>query len=164
MKPTQAHSRTLRTSLNNALSQNQFSKLHFSTIIGLATFKMTTNRASGLKRSHSGSGGLSPPPVKRQQLSTITRMWLDFTRDGNVIDLTEEKAVTNFFKPASQKQKDPEKVTWRIINDGLLIGKYQGSQLVARKENEHRQRIAGFDFVCNAGSWPPATIGPGQIL
>jgi len=59
----------------------------------------------------------------------------------------KEKAVANFFKPASQKQKDPEKVTWRIINDSLLIGKYHESQPVARKENGQRQKIAAFDFV-----------------
>jgi len=58
--------------------------------------------------------------------------------------------VTNFFTPASQKQNEPEKVTWRIINDSLLIGKYQRSQPVTRKENGQRQKIAAFDFVCNA--------------
>jgi len=59
--------------------------------------------------------------------------------------------VTNFFKPASQKQKEPEKITWRNINNSLLIGKYQASQPVARNEDGQRQKIAAFDFVCDAG-------------
>jgi bifunctional polynucleotide phosphatase/kinase len=64
----------------------------------------------------------------------------------------------NFFKPASQKQKEPEKVTWRIINNSLLIGKYQESQPVAKTENGQRQKIAAFDFVCNAGPWSLAAV------
>jgi bifunctional polynucleotide phosphatase/kinase len=74
-----------------------------------------------------------------------------------ILTSPKEKALTNFFKPTSQKQKEPEKVTWRIINNSLLIGKYQESRSVTGKENEQRQKIAAFDFVCNA-------VGPGRFV
>jgi hypothetical protein len=55
-----------------------------------------------------------------------------------------EKAVVNFFKPASQKE--PEKVTWRVVDETLLIGKYRPSEETP-KNLEGKRRIAAFDFV-----------------
>lgn len=62
-----------------------------------------------------------------------------------------EAAVANFFKPTSEKEKEPEKVSWKIIDDSLLIGKYQLSE--ARKDVTQRlgkRKVAAFDFVSDA--------------
>jgi bifunctional polynucleotide phosphatase/kinase len=60
--------------------------------------------------------------------------------------LDTEKAVSNFFKPASQKE--PDKITWRVVNDTLLVGKYHGSSAEARQDTPiGKQKIAAFDFV-----------------
>jgi bifunctional polynucleotide phosphatase/kinase len=57
-----------------------------------------------------------------------------------------EKAVSNFFKPASQKE--PDKITWRIVNDSLLVGKYNGSSAESKQEAVlGKHKIAAFDFV-----------------
>lgn len=55
-----------------------------------------------------------------------------------------EKAVSNFFTPASQKKSGP--ITWRLIGTSVVIGKYspEGYTQVLPKEN---RRIAAFDLV-----------------
>lgn len=51
-------------------------------------------------------------------------------------------AVANFFKPASQK--DPEKVTWKVIENTLLYGKYDKADSFAA---DRPRKVAAFDFV-----------------
>lgn len=53
------------------------------------------------------------------------------------------KAVANFFTPISKKE--PEKMTWRIVNNSLLVGRYAAS--AARSAASGKTRIAVFDFV-----------------
>lgn len=62
------------------------------------------------------------------------------------IDRCIEKAVSNFFKPASQKEAD--KITWRIVNDSLLVGKYNASSAEIKEDaSVQKTKIAAFDFV-----------------
>ncbi|OAL48864.1 PNK3P-domain-containing protein [Pyrenochaeta sp. DS3sAY3a] len=77
------------------------------------------------KRPRSNTGNLSPPPSKRQQSATT------------------KKAVANFFTPLSKKE--PEKMTWRIVKDTLLVGKY-GPSSATGKVAQQKRRIAAFDF------------------
>lgn len=58
-----------------------------------------------------------------------------------------EKAVSNFFKPASQKE--PDKITWRVVNDSLLVGKYNASSVESKYASAQKTKIAAFDFVTN---------------
>jgi bifunctional polynucleotide phosphatase/kinase len=81
-----------------------------------------------LKRGATEDGTVSPPPVKRKQQSTTT-----------------SKAVANFFKPASQKE--PEKVTWRVVDQTLLVGKYHVSENTKSEAQNGKKRVAAFDFV-----------------
>lgn len=65
-----------------------------------------------------------------------------------------EKAVFNFFKPASQKE--PDKITWRVVNDSLLIGKYNGSSAKSTQDGTTgKRKIAAFDFVIKFVLWGP---------
>jgi bifunctional polynucleotide phosphatase/kinase len=50
--------------------------------------------------------------------------------------------VTNFFKPASQK--DPDKLTWRIVNDSLVIGRYNPQ--TPQQPRKQPVKIAAFDL------------------
>jgi bifunctional polynucleotide phosphatase/kinase len=56
------------------------------------------------------------------------------------------KAIANFFTPASKKE--PEKMSWRIVNNSLLIGRY-GVSAAAKSTTsiKSKQKIAAFDFV-----------------
>lgn len=53
-----------------------------------------------------------------------------------------DKAVANFFTPASKKE--PDRLVWRTVNDSLLIGTYK-----SRSEEPLRKggKIAAFDLV-----------------
>ncbi|TLD22662.1 PNK3P-domain-containing protein [Venturia nashicola] len=81
-----------------------------------------------LKRTSSTDKHVSPPPLKRKQLPSTTT----------------QKAVSNFFKPASQKE--PDKITWRVVNDSLLIGKYNASAVESKDASLEKKKIAAFDF------------------
>ncbi|KAI9874270.1 MAG: hypothetical protein M1830_009936, partial [Pleopsidium flavum] len=82
-----------------------------------------------LKRPPSArDGSLSPPPLKRKFESTTTK-----------------SAIASFFTPVSQKE--PDKTTWRVINNSLLIGRYRLDDKDRREQPPtKRRRIAGFDF------------------
>lgn len=80
-----------------------------------------------LKRLASTDREISPPPAKRTAITTTTTT----------------KAVSNFFTPASQKA--PDKVTFQIIHDTLLIARHAFSP--ADIANLPRPlKIAAFDF------------------
>ena len=55
-----------------------------------------------------------------------------------------DKAVANFFTPLSKKE--PDQMTWRIVNDSLLVGRYKAATRLPRTP-QTKQRIAAFDFV-----------------
>ncbi|KAF2184429.1 PNK3P-domain-containing protein [Zopfia rhizophila CBS 207.26] len=86
---------------------------------------MDPNRASAEKRPN--DRGVSPPPTKRRQQSTTTN-----------------KAVANFFTPVSKKE--PERMSWRIVNDSLLIGRYHASAALQPAKSAIKRKIAAFDF------------------
>ncbi|KAF1960144.1 PNK3P-domain-containing protein [Byssothecium circinans] len=82
------------------------------------------------KRPSSNDRNVSPPPAKRKQTSTTT-----------------SKAVANFFTPASKKEKEVEQMSWRIIHDTLLIGRY-GAAAMNKQIGvaKGKRKIAAFDF------------------
>ncbi|KAL1968857.1 hypothetical protein VTN77DRAFT_1218 [Rasamsonia byssochlamydoides] len=78
-----------------------------------------------MKRSASPAPPVSPPPLKRKVESTTTR-----------------QAVASFFTPASQKK--PEKVTWRIVNNSLVVGKYSPDN--QQSQGGRKRKVAAFDL------------------
>ncbi|KAL2828693.1 polynucleotide kinase 3'-phosphatase [Aspergillus cavernicola] len=80
-----------------------------------------------LKRAVSPSRVISPPPLRRKVESTV------------------KKTVTNsFFTPASKKI--PEPITWRIVNNSLVVGKYSADPNRDQKRATGRLKVAAFDF------------------
>jgi hypothetical protein len=55
------------------------------------------------------------------------------------------KAIANFFTPVSQKE--PEKMSWRVVHDTLLIGRYGAPAATQATRPIKRRKIAAFDFV-----------------
>ena len=85
---------------------------------------LLTMPPASLKRVTSTDRDISPPASKRRVTTTTT-----------------PNAVNNFFKPASQKE--PEKVTFNVFHDTLLIGRYQDAH---KKAHSRPVKIAAFDF------------------
>lgn len=81
-----------------------------------------------LKRVSSTDRDISPPATKRKLATSTTN-----------------KAVANFFKPASEKTKEPEAVKFRIVNDTLLIAQH-GDPTTAVQALPKPVKIAAFDF------------------
>lgn len=80
-----------------------------------------------LKRSApSDSREVSPPPVKRKVASTTTNT-----------------AVASFFKPTSQKP--PDKVSWRIIDDSLIVGR-NNPDVIPPQTRKAPVKVAAFDL------------------
>ncbi|PYH46094.1 putative DNA 3'-phosphatase Tpp1 [Aspergillus saccharolyticus JOP 1030-1] len=81
--------------------------------------------AGAIKRAASPSRAISPPPIKRKVESTVTK-----------------KAVSSFFTPVSQKK--PQQITWRVVNNSAVIGKYvTGAE---RKQTAEKLKVAAFDL------------------
>ncbi|KAI9831427.1 MAG: hypothetical protein M1819_005026 [Sarea resinae] len=79
-----------------------------------------------MKRS--AEAPVSPPPVRRKLQSTTTK-----------------GAVAKFFTPASKK--DPDPITWRIVDNSLLIGRYAPASSEGPSPPAPKViRIAAFDF------------------
>lgn len=91
---------------------------------------------------------LSPPPLKKRKIeSTTTSRLVDpllcEPTDGL---LSSEKAVSSFFTPVSKKE--PERITWRVINESLLFASYQPTTAATTSgAPSNRQKIAAFDLV-----------------
>ncbi|KAL4911682.1 polynucleotide kinase 3 phosphatase-domain-containing protein [Aspergillus aurantiobrunneus] len=79
----------------------------------------------GLKRSASPRP-ISPPPIRRKVDSTL-----------------KKSAAASFFTPASQK---PEPITWRIVHNSLVVGKFSPASGQERKQSSSKPRVAAFDF------------------
>ena len=96
----------------------------------LACAQFSTLMAPGsLKRVASTDRDISPP-AKRKATPTATTTTVT------------NKAVANFFTPASQKE--PEKVSFQIIHDSLLIARYENA--TASRSKSGPLKIAAFDF------------------
>lgn len=76
------------------------------------------------KRVASTDRDISPPPSKRKLPATTTN-----------------SAVANFFKPASEKT--PEKITFHVLHDTLLVGRYENASTTPRPKPV---KVAAFDF------------------
>ncbi|PYH99159.1 polynucleotide kinase 3'-phosphatase [Aspergillus ellipticus CBS 707.79] len=76
----------------------------------------------GTKRAASP---ISPPPLKRKSEPAVTK-----------------KAMSSFFTPASQKK--PDQITWRIVNNSAVIGKYATES--ERQGKAQKAKIAAFDL------------------
>lgn len=106
--------------------------------------KMTSPAANELKRVNA-DGSVSPPPSKRRQQSTTTSVSAVLD-DRTLSNGKTGKAVANFFAPA--RKKDLEKISWRIVNKSLLVGRYQALATgAATGSNTKRRKIAAFDLV-----------------
>ncbi|OAX81901.1 polynucleotide kinase 3'-phosphatase [Emergomyces africanus] len=79
---------------------------------------------NGTKR-RSPDEGISPPPLKRKAIGSAN-------------------SVANFFTPLSQKK--PEQVTWRIVNNSCIIGKYHQEQALEAVKSGLKRRVAAFDL------------------
>lgn len=77
-----------------------------------------------LKRVNSTDRDISPPQSKRRIVGTTTK-----------------SAVSNFFKPVSQKESP--KVTFHILHETLLVARHQDANVVARPKP---LKVAAFDF------------------
>jgi bifunctional polynucleotide phosphatase/kinase len=95
------------------------------------------------KRPSSNDRGVSPPSSKRKQQSATTSKPYANVCKGLVLRQATGKAVANFFTPLSKKE--PEKMSWRIVKDSLLIGRYAASAV--RSAATGTIKIAAFDFV-----------------
>lgn len=80
--------------------------------------------SNSLKRTSTTDRDISPPPTKRKVTATTTN-----------------KAVSNFFKPASEKE--PEKVKFQVLHDTLLVGRYENASSRPRPKPV---KVAAFDF------------------
>lgn len=83
---------------------------------------MTTMAPGGLKRSSERE--VSPPPAKRKAAATTT-----------------QKAVANFFKPASSKL--PEKINFQTIRHSLIVGRCGDANTTPRPKPI---KVAAFDL------------------
>ncbi|KAF1976004.1 PNK3P-domain-containing protein [Bimuria novae-zelandiae CBS 107.79] len=80
------------------------------------------------KRPSSSDRAVSPPPAKRKQQSTTT-----------------SKAIASFFTPLSKKEHD--QMAWRVVNDSLLIGRYNVKIATQMAQTiKAKRKIAAFDF------------------
>ena len=132
----------VRNTLRYAVTSSGSAELPVQTRFYLPSVKMSS------KRPQTGSGGLSPPPLKRRQQASINRELRSFFGRARKTEALVEKAVANFFKPASEKEKEVEKISWRTVSGSLLIGKYNSNYATGeRAEKSEKQRIAAFDFV-----------------
>lgn len=96
---------------------------------------------------------VSPPPLKKRKLDSTTtsessQCLFLLSKDQNLCIVPWiEKAVSQFFTPVSKKE--PEQVTWRIINESLLFASHEPNlDLKNNTPPEKRRRIAAFDLVC----------------
>lgn len=99
------------------------SRLLFTTAITRQTWKMAP---STLKRVASTDRDISPPPKRKVPASATAAN------------------VANFFKAASDKVKEPELVSFKIVDSSVLVARYNKSGDAVRLFPNHR--IAAFDF------------------
>ena len=66
--------------------------------------------------------------------------------------------MASFFTPASKKE--PEKMTWRVVHNALLVGRYkpETGSLDQKVIPPKRRKIAAFDFVCTTPTLSPPSV------
>lgn len=62
-----------------------------------------------------------------------------------------EQAVASFFTPVSKKE--PEKITWRVVKQSLLVGTSEPTNIKGDVPAMKRRKIAAFDFVRSRSLW-----------
>lgn len=106
---------------------------------------MTTG---GIKRGASKrEKSLSPPPVKKRRVESTTTSGLYFYLAECSDRISSiEKTVSSFFTPMSKKE--PEQITWRVVNESLLFARYQPNATEKTSDAlRKRRKIAAFDLV-----------------
>lgn len=94
-----------------------------------------------LKRCATGDREVSPPPSKRKVTTSTTCSSCVVSALPKLLTRSAAKAVSNFFKPTSQK--DPSKTTWTIVDNSLLRCSY-GSQILPARNKPYP--VAAFDL------------------
>ncbi|KAI4132017.1 MAG: hypothetical protein LQ347_002725 [Umbilicaria vellea] len=72
-----------------------------------------------------------------------------------------ERAVASFFTPVSQKE--PEKITWRVVKQSLLVGTSEPTDIKDDVPAIQRRKIAAFDFVLFRSLWKAVSTNQGGI-
>ncbi|KAL4975739.1 polynucleotide kinase 3 phosphatase-domain-containing protein [Aspergillus desertorum] len=85
---------------------------------------MAGNRA--LKRA--APRAISPPPLRRK------------------VDPLKKSVETSFFTPVSQRKPESTSISWRIVNNTLLVGKFALSPNQPTRQSSDKPKIAAFDF------------------
>lgn len=97
---------------------------------------------------------ISPPTKKKVKVEASVTSMSSHYRWSNIITNTtiSGQTVANFFKPASQKPtpSQPKKVSWHIVNNSCIVGRYLVGQKgeTQKEEQSNEIKIAAFDFVC----------------
>lgn len=95
-------------------------------------------RGTALFRPHRQSGKLNLPQQVRRKPADVDEVYAETIR--------LEKAVASFFTPVSKKE--PDQITWRIVNSTLLLAKYNPDVTShATEPLTKRRKIAAFDLV-----------------
>ncbi len=113
---------------------------------------MTASHAAKGK-ANARDASLSPPPLKKRKVeSTTTSGWIDpILRELADGLWTLERAVSSFFTPTSMKE--PERITWQIINETLLLASHQPITVdTTNGPPSKRRKIAAFDLVSMSNS------------
>ncbi|KAL6235179.1 hypothetical protein BDW75DRAFT_210493 [Aspergillus navahoensis] len=71
---------------------------------------------------------ISPPPLRRK------------------VDTLKKSVATSFFTPMSQRRTEPTSISWRIVNNTLIVGKFPSSPGQPPRQSSSKPKIAAFDF------------------
>ncbi|KAL4990536.1 polynucleotide kinase 3 phosphatase-domain-containing protein [Aspergillus falconensis] len=71
---------------------------------------------------------VSPPPLRRK------------------VDTLKKSVATSFFTPVSQRRTEPTSISWRIVNNALIVGKFSSSPGQPPRQSSGKPKIAAFDF------------------
>ncbi|OAL70642.1 polynucleotide kinase 3'-phosphatase [Trichophyton violaceum] len=92
-----------------------------------------------------------PSPGSKRPLSSTERAISPPTKKKVKVEASvTSQTVANFFKPASQKPtpSQPKKVSWHIVNNSCIVGRYLVGQKgeTQKEEQSNEIKIAAFDF------------------
>ncbi|KAL4760806.1 putative DNA 3'-phosphatase Tpp1 [Aspergillus foveolatus] len=79
-----------------------------------------------LKRAATRS--ISPPPLRRKP------------------ETLKKSVATSFFTPVSQRKTEPTSISWRIVNNTLIVGKFSLGPGEPPQKSSGKPKIAAFDF------------------
>ena len=104
---------------------------NYTLLLSHASLKGSSDKqalmSSTLKRVSSGERSISPPPSKRNK----------------VAEGAASSSVNNFFKPVSQKERQPGSVKFQVVQDSVLVARHDDAHKLQRNKPV---KIAAFDF------------------